>query len=477
MFERLIRFQAGRAPNDPAIVLPGESWSYAQVAQLTARFAAHLSDNVKAGERVLLDLPHLGIHWLATLAVEALGGVTIALPGVTASPQALAYAGADHLLTPRPVDFTTEAKVTVIDQAWLNAAQSVSREVPSRQRRPQDPVRIVVTSGTTGANRKILLTREMLDRRVSHAVLSQVFAKAKPRVASEIGPGSIAGVMMGLAAWAIGGAICQRDPKASWAETVDRLGLDAVVLAPAHLQMVLAGLPADHSPSSTLTLFVAGGSLSRPLMQATRERLTANIVVGYGATETGGVAQGHADLLEGFEDAAGFIQPWVEVEVVDADGKPLPPGETGEIRIRGEEVVVGYLDDILEPGRAAFRDGWFYPRDLGLVTADGVLKVLGRLDDLLHLGGEKLLPARLESWALGVEGVADAAAFSRPDEMGIEAPWLAYVRKGDLDVAALQQRMDANLRRPVRLLEVDAIPRNALGKIMRRELRGMAAAS
>ena len=109
--------------------------------------------------------------------------------------------------------------------------------------------------------------------------------------------------------------------------------------------------------SPDLTLFVGGGSLSRPLMEASRARLAGNIVVGYGATETGGLAQGHTDLLEGFADAAGFVQPWAEVDVVDPEGRSLPSGEIGEIRIRGEELVGGYLDDIAQPGRAAFRDG------------------------------------------------------------------------------------------------------------------------
>lgn len=462
-------------PDDVAIVLPDQTWSYGAIDLLVDRIAGKLSSDVSPGQRVVIDITHLGLHWLVTLAVERLGGVSMALPGAATSADALAYSGADRILAERPLAFEADRPVTVIDQVWVDDAQADPRPTPKRYGEPKDGIRVVVTSGTTGINRMILLTREMLDRRICHSILSQVFAKPKPRVVSEVGPSSIGGFMLGLASWMVGGAICQRDPTKSWAETLNDMQIDALVMAPIQLKLLLESLPPDYKAPAGMALFVAGGSLSRPLMEATRARLTDNIVLTYGATETGSVAIGHAGLLEGFEDGAGFIQPWAEVEVLDPEGAPVPPNTVGEIRVRGVEVVDGYADGFEDNNRATFKDGWFYPRDLGFVTPSGVLKVLGRLDDLMHLGGRKILPSRLEEWALSIPGVGDAAAFSLADAMGLQSPWLAFVRREGLDVAALQARMDQSLKMPVRLLEVPAIPRNALGKIVRRDLRDLGA--
>ncbi|PIB91628.1 class I adenylate-forming enzyme family protein [Caulobacter sp. FWC2] len=471
MFERIVAYQAGRVPDEAAIVLPHQSWSYGAFADLIDRFAGKLSDVIEPGRRILIDIPHLGAHWLVTLAVEKLGATSMALAGIPTTQAVLDQFGVDQVISDRPLGFAATKPSTVIDDAWLQEAKTETRTAPPRQRRPDDAVRIVVTSGTTGVNRMIMLDRAMLDLRINHSGVSQVFAKPKPRVISEIGPGSIGGFMLGLAAWMVGGALCQRDPAKTWAETLDTMEIDALILAPIQLKMALESLPPGYKAPPGLALFVAGGSLSLPLMQATRELLTDNIIVTYGATETGSVAIGHAEMLEGFEDGAGFIQPWAEVEILDADGNLLPPGAVGEVRVRGDEVVDGYFDGPGDPERASFKDGWFYPRDLGTVTPAGLLKVLGRLDDLLNLGGDKILPSRFEQAALSVTGVRDAAAFSIPNELGLEVPWLAYVRKGKLDVAVLQARLQMSLKWAVQLMEVPEIPRNALGKIVRGPLR------
>lgn len=474
MFERIVAYQSGRVPDEAAIILPHQSWGYAAFADLIDRFAGKLSDVVEPGRRILIDIPHLGAHWLVTLAVEKLGATSIALPGIPTTQAVLNHFGVDQVIGDRPLDFASTKPNVVIDDAWLAEAKTETRAAPRRQPRPEDQVRIVVTSGTTGVNRMIMLTRSMLDLRINHLGFTQVFSKAKPRVISEIGPSSIGGFMLGLSTWMAGGAICQRDPAKSWAQTLDTMQVDALILAPIQLKMALESLPPGYKAPPGLALFVAGGSLSYPLMQMTRELLTDNIILTYGATETGSVAMGHADMLEGFEDGAGFIQPWAEVEILDEDGNLLPPGAVGEVRVRSDESVDGYFDGPSDPQRASFKDGWFYPRDLGLVTANGLLKILGRLDDLLHLGGDKILPSRFEQVALSVSGVRDAAAFSLPSELGLDVPWLAYVRKGKLDLGVLQARLRQELKWEVKLIEIPEIPRNALGKIVRGTLREMA---
>nr|QQZ49122.1 hypothetical protein JKL49_18465 [Phenylobacterium glaciei] len=131
----------------------------------------------------------------------------------------------------------------------------------------------------------------------------------------------------------------------------------------------------------------------------------------------------------------------------------------------------GYLDNP-EGSEARFRDGWFWPGDLGAVSAAGVLQVMGRTDDLMNIGGSKFLAGRLEALVLRVDGVLDAAAFVAPDEQQLDAPHVAYVANDELDLTPLRMIFTQALGREARLLRVLEIPRNAMGKIQRDVLRG-----
>ena len=122
-----------------------------------------------------------------------------------------------------------------------------------------------------------------------------------------------------------------------------------------------------------------------------------------------------------------------------------------------------------------FRDGWFWPGDLGVIDDCGLLRVVGRTDDLMNVGGAKFLASRLEALVLAVEGVCDAAVFLAPDADGLDAPHVAYAAADGLDLTALNRVIEGALGRPARLLRVAETPRNAMGKIQRDGLRRMLA--
>jgi acyl-CoA synthetase (AMP-forming)/AMP-acid ligase II len=148
------------------------------------------------------------------------------------------------------------------------------------------------------------------------------------------------------------------------------------------------------------------------------------------------------------------------------------------VRIRGARVATAYIGDA-EASADAFRDGGFYPGDIGRLGADGVLIIEGRADDRMNLGGFKLMPGVVEAVALECPGVTAAAAFAAPDERGLDCCWLAVVRGPDFDRQRLVDHLAAS---PVELPDIrfawtEAIPRNAMGKIERRRLRQEAAAA
>jgi len=160
---------------------------------------------------------------------------------------------------------------------------------------------------------------------------------------------------------------------------------------------------------------------------------------------------------------------------VEQDGRAAAPGEPGEIVVRGPTVTPGYADRPEETARA-IRDGWLHTGDLGILDAEGYLYVLDRRDDLIVSGGENVYPAEVEATLLAHPAVAEAGVVGMDDPAWGQVP-VAYVvpRPGlpvtpDALIAFCRERL-ARYKVPARVTLVDALPRNASGKLLRRELR------
>jgi acyl-coenzyme A synthetase/AMP-(fatty) acid ligase len=161
------------------------------------------------------------------------------------------------------------------------------------------------------------------------------------------------------------------------------------------------------------------------------------------------------------------------VEVVDDDHQQVPYGVLGRIRARGAGFIDCYLDD--DAANAAyFRDGWFYPGDIGTITVDGHVRVEGRVDDVMNFGGAKFMPHVIEGAAMACAGVKDAAVFVLPDDSGFPAPWLAIVRGENLNEADIARALVIPGLPPVHVVWTDAIPRTPTGKVLRDTLEAAA---
>jgi acyl-coenzyme A synthetase/AMP-(fatty) acid ligase len=174
----------------------------------------------------------------------------------------------------------------------------------------------------------------------------------------------------------------------------------------------------------------------------------------------------------------GWIGPGIEVQAVDEKHRPLPAGAEGVIRIRSATAVDGYLGDPAATA-AAFRDGWFYPDDIGSVGADGLLTIAGRTGEVLNVGGLKVSPRRIEEAVLQYEDVAEAAAFLMPGPAGVDEVWAAIVQKRQVNMDALHRHCADRLgtSAPRTILVADRLPRNAMGKVPPDELVKMAHAA
>ncbi len=222
-------------------------------------------------------------------------------------------------------------------------------------------------------------------------------------------------------------------------------------------------------------------SASAPLPDAVRVALgRMPLVVSWGMTE--GASQITATPLgEPLREGSVGMPVGSEVQVRDDDGAALPPDRVGNLWVRGPGIVTGYVR-----GRAAERfdqDGWLSSGDLGMIDTDGWVYLVGRSDDVINRGGEKVYPAEVEEVLLGDQRVREAVVVGRADPILHQVP-VAYVIAVDPDlsdpealVADLLARVERELprfKRPVEVSVVDDVPRAPTGKVQRNKVRALA---
>ena len=208
----------------------------------------------------------------------------------------------------------------------------------------------------------------------------------------------------------------------------------------------------EQSPDFTcpFDVIVAGGSLLwKSLADRVRMRMCPHLVTSYGASEFSPIATAPHHQISGTAGAVGYVCAGATVQAVDDSDRPLAPGETGLIRVRGDFLVEGYVGNPAGSDQA-FRNGWFYPGDIGAVTADNVLVISGRQTAVLNVGGNKMGPEAIEQAALAFPGVAQAGAFGVENEFGILEVWTAVVAPRGLDEAGLHRHLQKRFARPVR---------------------------
>jgi acyl-coenzyme A synthetase/AMP-(fatty) acid ligase len=203
--------------------------------------------------------------------------------------------------------------------------------------------------------------------------------------------------------------------------------------------------------------------------------MCANLFCTYGASEAGTVCVGAAHLLAGRPGAVGFVTPDADVEITDEAGAILPTGQEGIVRVRTPQNVDHYVGDP-ERSKLAFRNGWFYPGDIGSLTADRMLLIQGREESVLNLSGDKIKPELVEDALVSFAGIEQAAAFVKADALGIAQLWAAIVAQGSIDETALRSHCERKLGAgftPLYFIKVDMLPRNEMGKLQRNKLAAL----
>jgi 2,3-dihydroxybenzoate-AMP ligase len=469
-----LRFHALAQPQAIALIQDGREIRYAEFACDLWKFTRAVRRfQLPRGSSVAIGCDDFYTHWLLILAFERLGIATASF-GSTEGSASRDLLGSVDLVLAEPHFPTGGWNTRALTEAWRQAVLAAPDEgpVPGAVEHPDDVVRILRTSGTTGTPKRFPLRRRMSQAR---QVRRQWLYRGWPEGAR---------VLVSFA-WSVGDTYGSVEAALRAGQTVvaqHRLAvadmpalirthkLPLLSVLPVQLKQLLELLPDDWVKPDRLEIRSFGGAIPEALRRAVLERLATRVTEVYGANEFGLAAVTREADSGGF----GILLPEVEVEIVDEADRPVPDGTAGQIRVRGPSVFDGYLGDPTLT-RRMLRQGWFYPGDTG-IRDGGRLQVLGRSDDQVNIGGAKYPLTRLEEHIqkIGGPGLRDAGLIAIADAAGIAELHVALVTDGSDDralldriIAVLQPIVAGNLN----VIRLEQIPRNEMGKIDRIRLK------
>jgi long-chain acyl-CoA synthetase len=218
-----------------------------------------------------------------------------------------------------------------------------------------------------------------------------------------------------------------------------------------------------------------GAPIQAGVAQRWKAAIGKPLLEGYGLTETSGVVSATPTNVADHTGTTGFPVPGTEVEIRDDNGMARPQGQTGQVYVRGPQVMVGYWQRPHETAAVLGKDGFLATGDVGLITPEGYLRIVDRLKDMILVSGFNVYPNEIEDVVMKHPGVLEAAAIGVPDNATGEAVKLFVVKKdANLSTADLTAYCRANLtgyKIPRHIEFRGALPKSPVGKILRRQLR------
>ena len=477
-------------PHRPFLHTGAEALTFLDLARLVDRLESELrAQRVLAGDRVMAVAENCPEHVALILACSRIGAWSCGANARMSRNEIDAFiAKAD----PRLVYFTTQVSEAACGHAdaWQAGASVLDglRRTPRRDQAVAEPgelgeqvAAVIFTSGTTGMPKGVM---------VSHAGLTHF-----GRISAEsrgLGPDDrsyaylpmthIFGLGTVLAASLHAGAGLVMRSKFDPADVFDALahqGVTNLQGPPAMFSRLLSWLDEQgiaHPACPALRyLYTGAAPLDMALKQAVERRFGQPLHHGYGLSEYAG-ALCLVRMGERRDDlSAGYLVEGAELQIVDPDGNPMPPGERGEIWMRGIGLMPGYFRDADATASVMRPGGWYASGDLGYVDGNGALFVVGRIKEMIIRSGFNVYPGEVEAALTGFPGVRRAAVVGRKQQDGNEEI-LAFIETDTSegpDLAALGTHLNAHLapyKRPSRILRVDALPTTLSGKILKRSL-------
>ena len=499
------------------LVYRQERWSYAQAHSEVSAIANWLkAQGVKPGDRVAIALRNYP-EWLLVYWACVATGVTVVgmnawwvedemAYGLTDASPSVLFCDEERLarflnIRNRFADLLTVGirlpgtVEGVIDYADVRQASGDS--LPEVQVDPDDDACIFYTSGTTGYPKGARLThRGCVHNIMNLAFAGQLTALATSRIQNKPVPDPkdapspaalvttpffhvTANNCVAHVATLNGGKLVlmhKWDP------------LEALKLMEAEKITAMSGVPVmarevvnhpDFSryDTSTLATLGGGGSQLHPDLVGKIGKMATKPTTGYGMTETSGIITSiSGDFFLDKPASCGPAMPVFEARIVNAEGRDLPSGETGELWVRGAPVIKGYLNQP-EATAQAITDGWMHTGDMASMDEDGFIFIVDRLKDMLLRGGENIYCSEVESSLHQISEIAECSVFGVPDERLGEEVGAAIHLKAGAEISAGEIRawcMEHMARHKVPRyiwFSREPLPRNANGKFMKRELK------
>jgi malonyl-CoA/methylmalonyl-CoA synthetase len=472
--------------------------TYADLAAGARRGAAALLDGrADLGERrVALLVPPGRDYVTAQWATWLAGGISV--PLCLSHPPAemdhvVADSGADVIVA-HPRHGETAARLAATHALRLVTTDALTAAAAPSSLPAVEPSRralVVYTSGTTGKPKGAVATHASLRSQIEGLVEAWEWT-ADDRIPHVLPLHHVHGIVNVLccALWA--GAACEMLPRFDAEEVWRRFESGRITLfmaVPVIYHRLLAAWEAApperraawRSACDRLRLMVCGSAaLPVPLLEAWREATGHVLLERYGMTEIGMALSNplHGPRIPG---TVGRPLPGVEVRLVDESGRPSVPGEPGEIEVRGGNVFREYWGRPAETA-AAFRDGWFRTGDIA-VCDDGVYRILGRNNvDIIKTGAYKVSALEIEQELLGRDDVEECAVVGVPDDewgerVAAAVKWRAGAGASLEELRAWCKERLAVYKGPSRLLAVPELPRNAMGKVVKKDVAALFAAT
>ena len=482
----VLRRSARRTPARVAVDYGERSWTYGELDDAVSRAATVLLDQgLTPGDRVGSYGHNSDAYLIGFLACARAGLVHVPVnQNLTGDDLAYIVGQSGSTLVLTDPDLAGQLPDGVRTLPLRNADGSLLDRLPSAEPydgpepRTEDLVQLLYTSGTTALPKGAMLTH----RALVHEYLSAITAldlSAGDRPVHSLPLYHSAQMHVFLLPYLAVGAtnIILDAPDGDRLFDLIEAGRVDSLFAPPTVWIGLANRPdfATRDLSGLRKAYYGASIMPVPVLERLRERLPKLAFYNcFGQSEIGPLATVLGpDEHKGRMDSCGRPVLFVDARVVDEEGKDVPDGTPGEVVYRSPQLCEGYWDKPEETA-AAFRDGWFHSGDLAVRDAHGFFTVVDRVKDVINSGGVLVASRQVEDVLYTHDSVAEVAVIGLPDDRWIEAVTAVVVPRGEVTEPELIDHAKeklAHFKAPKRVVFVDELPRNASGKILKRELR------
>lgn len=482
----VLRRSACRTPARVAVEYRDRTWTYEELDEAVSRAASVLrGEGLAPGDRVGAYGHNSDAYLIAFLACARAGLVHVPVnQNLTGEDLAYIVRQSGSALVLTDPDLAGRLPAGTRTLALRDADDSLLARLPATpvydgpEPRSEDLVQLLYTSGTTALPKGAMMTH----RALVHEYLSAITAldlSAGDRPAHSLPLYHSAQLHVFLLPYLAVGATNLVLDAPDGDRLFDLIEADRVdsLFAPPTVWIGLANRPdfATRDLSGLRKAYYGASIMPVPVLERLRERLPKlGFYNCFGQSEIGPLATVLApDEHKGRLDSCGRQVLFVDARVVDENGKDVPDGTAGEIVYRSPQLCEGYWDKPEETA-AAFRDGWFHSGDLAVRDAHGYFTIVDRVKDVINSGGVLVASRQVEDALYTHDAVAEAAVIGLPDEKWIEVITAVVVPRGEVTEEELVAHARENLphfKAPKRVLFVAELPRNASGKILKRELR------